>query len=122
MNTRNEGIGYAARALALACAIILAPVLAAANVITDRSGTLTTAATSQQVMQSKASRTYLMCQNPITATETLFLAIDMAASTTAGGVELAPGGSVTWQTTFVPTGAVFVNAVTAGHRFICKEG
>lgn len=94
-----------------------------ASMVVDASGTVTAGAASQQVMAAKSSRTYLMCQNPITATETLFVNFDAAASTTAGSLELAPGGSVSFHgQSFVPTGAVNVTAATTGHRFVCKQG
>lgn len=90
--------------------------------LTDGSGTLTTAATSQQVFAANATRAYLMIQNPITATETLFVNIGTAASTTGGSIELAPGGSLTFHNNFIPTGIVYVTAATAGHRWLAKSG
>lgn len=120
----GEGLGIRARIAALCWAIALAlsPVLAQANVLVDRSGTVTAANTSQLAVPASQSRTYLVCQNPVAATGTLFVNIDAAASTTAGSLELAPGGSVTWAAQFVPTGAVNVTSATAGARFICKAG
>lgn len=107
-------------AAALLCALTA---LAHASVLVDASGTVTSGGTSQQVMPANLSRTYLMCQNPITATETLFVSVDTAASTSAGSIELAPGGTVTWTVGgFIPTGAVFVTAATTAHRFVCKRG
>lgn len=95
----------------------------AASVVVDASGTVTTGGTSQQVMPAKTSRTYLMCQNPITATETLFVNLDGAASTTAGSIELAAGGTMSFHgSSFIPTGPVTVTAATTGHRFVCKQG
>lgn len=104
-------------------ALLLAPLLAAASVVIDRSGTVAAANVSQQVMPAKTSRTYLMCQNPIANTTTLFVSFDTVASTTAGSYELAPGGSVAFNgSMFVPTGIVYVTSVTTGQRFVCKEG
>lgn len=104
-------------------ALILAPVLASASVVVDRSGTITTANTSQQAMAARNSRTYLVCQNPIGATTTLFMNIDNAAGAANGSYELAPGGSITFHgTAFMPTGIVNVTSATAGARFVCKEG
>ena len=91
--------------------------------ITDGSGTVATGGTSQQVFAANAARTYLTCQNPVAASETLFVNIGAAASTTAGSsYELAAGASLTFQTNFIPTGAVNVTAVTSTHKFICKQG
>lgn len=110
------------RHLLTLCALMLAPVLAQANLIVDRSGTVTAANTSQLAVPASASRTYLACQNPITSTATLFVNIDAAASTAGGSFELAPGGSITWAADFVPTGAVNVTSGTTGQRYICKAG
>lgn len=104
-------------------ALMCAAAAAQASLVVDRSGTITTANVSQQAMPAKSSRTYLMCQNPITSTTTLFLNFDAAASSTAGSVELAPGGSITFQgSAFMITGPVNVTSATATARFTCKEG
>ncbi len=89
--------------------------------LSDGSGTLTTGGASQQVFPANPGRYYLMCQNPITATETLFVNFDATASTSGGSYELAAGGSITFDSNFIPAGAVNVNAATTGHRFICKS-
>jgi hypothetical protein len=91
------------------------------NVI-DASGTVTTGGTSQQVLPANTGRYYLMCQNPVSASEVLFVNFGSAASTTAGSYELAAGASLTFDSNFIPAGAVNVNAVTTGHRFVCKQG
>lgn len=98
----------------------VAPVTRAA--VTDGSGTVTTGGTSQQVFAANTTRSYLMCQNPISATEALFVNIGAAASTTAGSIELAPGASISFQQQFIPTGTVNVTAVTTAHRYVCKQG
>lgn len=113
---------------ALMAFAVLAPLTAPAQSITrvnsyrDGSGTLTAGGTSQQVFPVDASRTYLMCQNPITATETLFINFGATASTTAGSIELAAGGTISFHGSAVPTTTVNVNAATTGHRFVCKAG
>ncbi len=97
--------------------------LTMASVVVDRSGTVATAGTSQQAMAAKTSRTYLMCQNPTTATTPLFVNIDAAAATTGGSIELAAGGSITFHgTAFIPTGVVNVTSATQGAKYVCKEG
>lgn len=102
--------------------VLLASPWAQANTVANRSGTIAAANVAQQAMAASISRTYLACQNPIAATTTLFVNIDGAAGATNGSFELAPGGSVTWQAQFVPTGAVSVMSATAGARFVCREG
>lgn len=91
-------------------------------VIQDGSGTITTANTSQQVFAAKADRGYLFCQNPTTATESLFVNYGASASTSAGSIELSPGGVSQFLGLAVPTTNVTVTAATAGHRFVCKQG
>lgn len=90
--------------------------------VTDGSGTVATGGTSQQVFTANAGRSYLMCQNPITATETLFVSLDTSASTVSGSIELAPGTSASFQQQFIPNGTVNITAATAGHRYTCKQG
>jgi hypothetical protein len=90
--------------------------------VTDGSGTVAQASTSQQVFPLNAGRSYLMCQNPVSATETLFVNYGAPASTAGGSIELAPGASTAFQQQFIPTSAVNVTAATAGHRFVCKQG
>ena len=88
----------------------------------DGSGTITTGGTSQVVFPARPARAYLSCQNPITATETLFVNAPGDAGLTNGSWELAAGGSITFHTGFIPTGPVSVLGATTGHRFICKQG
>jgi len=107
--------------LALAALALLAAPVAVAQL--DGSGTITTGGTSQQVFDVRPGRAYLFCQNPIAATETLFVNAPTVAGTTNGSYELAPGGAITFAGGgFVPTGQVFVTAATTGHRFVCKQG
>jgi hypothetical protein len=106
----------------LALCIALAPAsIVLAQSIVDGSGTVTTGGTSQLVFAQNTNRSYLMCQNPTSATETLFVNLNSAASTTAGSIELAAGGSATWGPGIAPNFPVFVTAVTTGHRFVCKQ-
>lgn len=102
------------------CVALLFSAPALAQTVTDGSGTITTGGASQVVFTGNVNRSYLMCQNPVTATETLFVNIDAAASTSAASYELNPGGSVTFITGTAPKGALSVTAATTGHRFVCK--
>lgn len=115
------------RLAALALAIIAATPATAqtARVVNpiDGSGTVTTANTSQVVFLRNEQRVFLMCQNPVSATETLFVTYDDTnASTNGGSTELSPGGSIFFASLAVPTASVRVTAATAGHRFVCKSG
>lgn len=88
--------------------------------LVDGSGTVTTGNTSQQVFAYDGSRYFLLCLNPIAATEPLYVNFGLAASATGSSIELAPGGSVTFGDNFIPVGVVSVTAATAGHRYVCK--
>lgn len=88
----------------------------------DGSSTITTGGVAQQVFSARQGRSYLFCQNPIGASETLFVNAPTVAGATNGSYELPAGGSLTFGAGFVPQGAVSVYAATTGHRFICKEG
>lgn len=91
--------------------------------ITNRSGTLTTGSTSQQVMAANPSRSYLLVQNPVAATETLFVAAGYTATTVSGQqLALAPGGTWIAQGPSTPTDAINVNAATSAHVFTAWEG
>lgn len=91
--------------------------------IVDISGTVTAGAASQQILAADPNRRYIMCQNPIAATEPLFVNFGAAASTTTASYELAAGGSVAFTGAgYVPMGTVNITAVTTGHRFVCKWG
>ena len=110
------------RLMLLPLALIAAPAMAQI----DYSGTITTAATGQTAIPaapSSSARSYVFCQNPITATETLDVNVPTVAGAANGSFELAPGGTIMFGNGgFVPLGAVSVYAATAAHRFICKAG
>ena len=112
-----------------ACATLLcgvSPALAQVSRVTvnaEGSGTVTTAGVSQTVFSRNDARAFLMCQNPLNATEPLFVTYDDTnASTTGGSTELAPGGTIFFAALAVPIASVRVTAATAGHRFVCKAG
>lgn len=90
--------------------------------LTDKSGAVATGGTSQVVYAGGVAALYVMCQNPVDATETLYVNFGAVASTTAkNSYELSPGGKVEFSGAgFVPTNSVNVTAVTTGHKFICK--
>lgn len=108
--------------LAACASLLAAPV--AAQTLQDGSVAIAQGGAPQQVFAFQPTRRYLVCQNPIAATEPLFVNIGAAAGAANGSIELAPGGS--WSLgpslTWAPTEAVFVYAATSGHRFVCKQG
>lgn len=90
--------------------------------LTDRSGTITTASTSQTTPAvSNAARTYLRVHNPDT-TNDLYVNYGAAAGPAAvGSSRLVPGGSDTYEGSSIPTDAVFVYSTKAGALFTIKE-
>ena len=98
--------------------------VAISGTLTDRSGTVTTGGTSQQIAAANSSRKFLLIENPSNATEVLYVNFTTAASTTAkNSIELNAGGSIQLNAgTYITTEAVNVTAVTTSHAFIAKEG
>jgi hypothetical protein len=91
--------------------------------LTDRSGTVTTGGTSQQLAAANPGRKYLLIENPTTATEALYVNFTAAASTAgSSSISISPGGSLTMSAaTYVSQEAVTVTATTTGHGFTAKE-
>jgi hypothetical protein len=92
--------------------------------LTDRSSTVATGGTSQQLMAANPARNYLFVENGKAQTESLFISFTAAASTstTGGSIEIAPGGSYVMESSYISTEQVNVNAATNGHPYIAKEG
>jgi hypothetical protein len=86
--------------------------------------TITTGGTSQQVFSYNESRRFLLIENPVAATETLFCNFGAAASLTLGtSFSLMAGGSFyAVMPNFVPKDTVNCNATTTAHAFVAKEG
>ena len=91
--------------------------------LTDRSGTVATGTTSQQLMAANANRKYLLIENA-SSTESLFINFTSAASVSAAGsIELVKGGSsFIMEGEFVTTEQINVTATTTAHAYIAKEG
>lgn len=91
--------------------------------LTNRSGTIAVGGTSQQIMAANTSRRYLMVQNPIAASEPLFVNFGAVASAAATSYELAAGQMIEFSSPgFIPTGTVNAVAATGAHAFVAKEG
>jgi hypothetical protein len=77
-------------------------------------------ATGQQlVMPANESRTYLVFQN---TSDTLMRINFGAAATDANGIQVQPGGSVTFNSAWVPSQSVFVRCSSNAKTFVAKEG
>lgn len=127
MSSKQLTCGVNARKMTL-FAVTLCSLAAAApaqTTLLDGSGIIVTGGTSQQVFAYNPRRRYLLCQNPLDATEKLTVNVDGPAAIAAASIELAPGGSLTigplQEAGSVPAGPVNVNAATTGHRFVCKQ-
>ncbi|MDP3853144.1 hypothetical protein [Phenylobacterium sp.] len=89
---------------------------------TDASSTVTTGGTFQTVFASSASRLGCFIQNPITASETLFVYEGTGTATTAKSINLAPGAAFNCNAGgIVVTGLVQVTAATTAHAFVAKS-
>lgn len=95
--------------------------------MTDYSGTITSGGTAQTAVPANPRRIFLRVENPPSATETLYVCYDGAATTNAtpNSTELLPGASDEFHNVggngYCPGGAVSVIAATTGHKFVIKE-
>lgn len=85
--------------------------------------TITVGGTAQDAFIALAARSYLFVQNPLSATESLYVndGANAAADTTSW--ELQPGEALEFggSAGFVPVGRISVVAATTSHAFIAKE-
>lgn len=86
---------------------------------TDRSGTMTAGGTAQQVMAANASRVYLFVQN--ISAEDMYVRWTGTATAAQGSILLKPNGSVSYDSNFVPTGAVSIISATTGSKYTAIE-
>lgn len=85
--------------------------------IADFSGSSTGA--SQKVLDENPNRRYLVVQNISDTT----MWLNFGATATANdSVQLLPGGSITFNGSWVPGDEVHLLCSTAGKKFVCKEG
>ena len=90
--------------------------------LTDRSGTVATGTTHQELAAANTSRKYLMIQN-LDGTEDLWINFGADAEiATAGSIQVKAGVIFEMKDAFVSTQAVSVNATTTAHKFTAKEG
>ena len=86
--------------------------------LTNRSGTITSGGTSQELAAANTSRKYLFVQN--VSTGDLWVNFGTAAVTTQPSIKLMPDASLT-MTGFVSTQAVNIIGATTGQAFTAKE-
>lgn len=73
----------------------------------------------QVVMPANESRTYLVFQNN---SDTLMKINIGAFAVNAVSIAVQPGGSVTWNSAWVPSQAVYVRCSSTAKDFVAKEG
>lgn len=92
------------------------------SVFTDRSGTITTGGTAQQVMTINAVRHYYIFQNISTGD---FWYSFTNPTPTPGGLgcfKVTPGGTTTPDPQFVTSQAMYLYGATTGQAFSLSEG
>ena len=99
-------------------------VLAAAltGTLTDRSGTITTAGTSQTAIPANVNRAYMLIMNPWANTTSLWINFTTAAVQASPSIELVPGATFTFETRYLSTEAVTITGGTTSMPFTAKEG
>ena len=92
-----------------------------AKTTTNGSSTVTAGGTFQSALASNGSRTGCLIQNPVTATENLFVFFGTTGSaTTANSISLGAGSAVSCSIggIAVATDNIAVSATTTGHAFV----
>lgn len=87
--------------------------------VVDGSGTITTANTSQQVFATNLTRRYLFIQSTTSA-----LGVDFGAAATLNtrSIMVPIGGSLVFETGFIPCDSITIICATQGAAFIAKQG
>ena len=87
---------------------------------TDRSGTVTTGGSYNQLIAANASRKRLYIENPTAESEVLYIAFGGAGST-GHSVELVPGGFLDTALGPCTLQSIYVSAATNAHKVIAWE-
>lgn len=100
---------------------ILAALTSSGGNLTDRSGTLTTGGTAEQVAAANTTRRYFMIQN-LDASEDMWIDFGSTAVADQPSIKLVAGEKFIMDGNFVSTQAVSIIAATTGHKWAAKEG
>lgn len=93
---------------------------ASASALTDGSGTITAGGTAQTIFALNAARKYLAIQNQ--SSDVLWVNFGVTAVASEPSIQLpANGGSITYESNFVPSGSVSVIGATTGDAFTAKQ-
>ncbi len=88
--------------------------------LTNRSGSITTGGTAQQLMAANSSRKYLFVQN--ISSGDLWINFTTTAVQDQPSLKLASGASFFMEGTFVSTELISIIGATTGQKFVAKEG
>lgn len=88
--------------------------------LTDRSGTITVANTSQQIAAANADRNYFIFQN--ISDKPMWINFGAVANASQPSFRIDPGGSQSWEGATLTSDAVNVFCANAGKAFTAKEG
>lgn len=88
---------------------------------TDKSGTITSGGTAQDVAAANPARQFLVFQN--TSDTDMRISVTGTPTATVGILCPANGGGYEWNTPgFIPTSTLKVFCATTGKAFTCNEG
>jgi hypothetical protein len=96
------------------------PVAPVAGVLTDRSGTITTGGTRQQLAPGNASRKYFLIEN--LSTGDLWINFGVAAVAGQPSIKIPAGAGFVMESGFVSNQAIDVLGATTAQAFAAKEG
>lgn len=88
--------------------------------LTDHSGTITAANTSQQIMAANPARQYLLFEN--ISSKPMWVNFGVAAVTTQPSILVNGGGSLIMEGPTVSSEVLNVICATVGVAFVAKEG
>ena len=89
--------------------------------LTDRSGTITSGGTAQEVMAANAARRYLFIEN-LDSAEEMWINLGVTAVALQPSIRIQPLGSFVMEGSLISDQLVSVIAATTGHEFAAKEG
>lgn len=88
--------------------------------ISTYNGSISSANTSQQVVTGNTSRKYFAVQN--NSDTDMYVGVGYAPTTTIGAYLASGGGSLVFESGFVPTQAINILCTTSGKNFVAWEG
>lgn len=99
---------------------VLAVITPARGLLTNRSGSVATGATAQQLMAANTTRRYMFIQN-LDSAEVMWINFTTDAVADQPSIRLGPLDAFVMEGSFVSTEKVTVLAATTGHKYAAKE-